>query len=157
MKPKPYRSHEDATIASFRRDPKLAAAYINAVLHDGDNDELLLALRRLASAFGGVSAVAESAGVNKTSLYRALDEGGNPEIKTVRNVLRAMRLDLQVRSIESKPADEQVIRFITSGLGSGHVAICMLRSNRNLHEQTLTQYSQTSSASGAFAFGPALA
>ena len=33
---KPCRSHEDATIESFAKDPEYAAAYLNAVLEDGD-------------------------------------------------------------------------------------------------------------------------
>ena len=52
-KTKPYRSHEEATIESFRRDPEFAAEYLNAVLADGDQEELLVALRRVAAAFGG--------------------------------------------------------------------------------------------------------
>ena len=36
----------------FRDDPEFAAEYVNAVLEDGDQKELLLALRRIADAFG---------------------------------------------------------------------------------------------------------
>lgn len=49
---KPYVSHEEATIASFKKDPDYAAEYLNAVLEDGDQEELMLTLRRIASAFG---------------------------------------------------------------------------------------------------------
>jgi DNA-binding phage protein len=48
------RSHEDATIESFRKDPNFAAEYLNAILEDGDQDELMLALRRMSKAFGGM-------------------------------------------------------------------------------------------------------
>jgi len=34
------RSHEEATIASFRRNPRFAAEYLNEVLEDGDQEEL---------------------------------------------------------------------------------------------------------------------
>jgi hypothetical protein len=34
----PYRSHEVATVESFRRDPHFAAEYLNAVLADGDQN-----------------------------------------------------------------------------------------------------------------------
>lgn len=44
----PYRSRDEATMASFRDDPEFAAAYLNAILQDGDQQELLLALRRMA-------------------------------------------------------------------------------------------------------------
>jgi probable addiction module antidote protein len=90
------RSHEQATVESFRRDGKLAAAYLDEVLADGDQDELMLALRRLSDAFGGVTALAEKAGLNPTTLYRTLSSGGNPELRTLRAMLGAMGLRLSV-------------------------------------------------------------
>ena len=45
----PCISHEDATIESFRRDPAYAAEYLNAVLADGSQEELISARRRVAS------------------------------------------------------------------------------------------------------------
>ena len=42
------RSHERATVESFRNDPQFAAEYLNAVLADGDQAEVMLALRRLS-------------------------------------------------------------------------------------------------------------
>ena len=50
---KAHRSHHEATVESFRRDPKFAAAYLNAVLDDGDRAELMTALRYVTEAFGG--------------------------------------------------------------------------------------------------------
>ena len=47
------RSHEDATIERFQRDPELAAEYLDAIRQDGDERELLQALQRLARAFEG--------------------------------------------------------------------------------------------------------
>lgn len=45
-------SHEDATAQEFKDNPQEAAEYLSAVLHDGDQEEVLLALRRIATAFG---------------------------------------------------------------------------------------------------------
>ena len=64
------RSHEAATVESFRRDRKLAAAYLDQVLAEGDQEELMLGLRRLSEAFGGVTGLAHQAGLNSTTLYR---------------------------------------------------------------------------------------
>ena len=47
-----YQPHEEATIQEFRDSPEEAAAYLNAVLEDGDQEEVLLALRRITIAFG---------------------------------------------------------------------------------------------------------
>lgn len=48
------RPHAKAKIESFRRDSAYAAEYLNAVLADGDQEEVMVTLRQLASAFGGV-------------------------------------------------------------------------------------------------------
>ena len=50
---KPERSHEDATIESFAKEPEYAAAYLTAVLEDGDAAELRVALTRIVRASGG--------------------------------------------------------------------------------------------------------
>jgi len=47
------RSHEDATVESFRKNPAFAAEYLNTILEDGDQEELMLALRRMSEVFGG--------------------------------------------------------------------------------------------------------
>ncbi len=96
---KPHRTHDEATIESFRRDPKFAAAYLNAILKDGDYRELMSGLRYTTQAFGGVSAIAEKTNLNGTSLYRTLSANGNPRLKNFAEVLRAMGMRLAVESL----------------------------------------------------------
>jgi DNA-binding phage protein len=50
---------------------------INDILADGDQAELLIVLRQMAQAFGGVQAVAEQAHLNPPQLYRTLSPKGN--------------------------------------------------------------------------------
>lgn len=52
MMGKPCRSHEEATIESFARDPAYAAEYLCAVIEEGEEAELRVALGRVARAFG---------------------------------------------------------------------------------------------------------
>jgi probable addiction module antidote protein len=99
----PSRSHEEATIESFRRDPLFAADYLNAVLEDGDQDELMLALRRMSAAFGGVTKLASKSKLNPNTLYRTLSPKGNPELKSLRAILAAMGMQLTVRPLPRKP------------------------------------------------------
>lgn len=96
---KTYRSHEEATIEMFRNDPELAAEYLNSVLFDGDEADLMLALRSLSKAFGGVQEIARQADVNAHTLYRTLSERGNPELKTLSAILKAMGMRLAVQPI----------------------------------------------------------
>ena len=40
----------------FREDPAYAGELLNSILEDGDQGELLIALRQMTQAFGGVAA-----------------------------------------------------------------------------------------------------
>jgi len=98
------RSHEEATVESFRKDPAFAAEYLSSVLEDGDQEELMLALRRMSKAFGGVTKLAEEAELNVNTLYRTLSPKGNPELKSLRSLLRAMGMQLAVRPLRKRVA-----------------------------------------------------
>lgn len=98
----PYRSHASATIESFRKDPHFAAEYLNAVLADGNQEELMVALRYMAEAFGGLPKLAARAHLNATTLYRTLSPRGNPELKSMTTLLNAMGLRLAVQPINEK-------------------------------------------------------
>ena len=97
------RSHDEATVESFQQNPKFAAEYLDAVLSDGNQEEILNALRYMAKAFGGVRGLANGAKLNANTLYRTLSAKGNPELRSVRSVLTAMGLRLSVRPIASSP------------------------------------------------------
>ncbi|MCL6706979.1 addiction module antidote protein [Pseudomonas sp. R2.Fl] len=94
------RSHDDAMADLFREDPEMAAATLDAILEDGDQGELLVTLRQMTKAFGGVSAVAKSAELNPTQLYRTLSEKGNPELRSLSALLRSMGLRLSVQPLD---------------------------------------------------------
>ncbi|WP_395405265.1 DNA-binding protein [Pseudoduganella sp. UC29_106] len=96
---KTYRSHDEATIEMFQKDPALAAEYLNDVLATGDEVDLMMALRYLSNAFGGVQEVARRADANPNTMYRTLSKQGNPSLKTLRAVLNAMGLRLAVQPI----------------------------------------------------------
>lgn len=79
-------------------DPCEAAAYLNAAIEEGDRAVFLLALRNVAEAHGGMTALAGKAGLNRESLYRMLSKRGNPEIKSLAALLHAMGLRLAVEA-----------------------------------------------------------
>lgn len=91
----------------FRRDPGFAAMHLSSVLADGGQEEIMLTLRRMSAAFGGVTELARKAGLNPTTLYRTLSERGNPELRSVRALLGAMGMRLAVvpagRTAASRP------------------------------------------------------
>ncbi|MBY0423962.1 MAG: addiction module antidote protein [Parvularculaceae bacterium] len=71
------------------------AAYLDAVLEDGDPDLLKAALGDIARA-KGMSEIAAAAGLGRANLYKALSPDGNPEFATVALVLQALGLRLSV-------------------------------------------------------------
>jgi probable addiction module antidote protein len=95
-------SHHKREVAELRADRRLAAEYLKAAMRslDDPNDRAagLLALRTVAEAYGGLGAVAADAGISRESLYRALSPKGNPTLKTLLAVLRAVGLRLSVET-----------------------------------------------------------
>ena len=84
MKHKTSISHDEAMVRGLRKDPEFAAEYLRAALEDEDEPRVLLvALRRVAEARGGIAKVAKAAGVERESLYRALSAHGNPRLSTL--------------------------------------------------------------------------
>lgn len=93
-------SHDDSVVRDLKVDPELVAEYLRAALEDSDEPGvLLIALRRVAEARGGVAKIAKAAGVERESLYRALSAGGNPRLSTLSAVTRAMGLKLTVEAV----------------------------------------------------------
>ena len=99
MKSKASISHEEAVIRELRKDPEFAAEYLKAALEDADDPGvLLIALRHVAEARGGVAKVAKAAGIERESLYRALSPRGNPRLSTLVAVTKAMGLKITVEA-----------------------------------------------------------
>jgi probable addiction module antidote protein len=95
------RSHDDAMAELFRDDPGFATDYLNSVLEDGEQPDVLVALRQMTKAFGGVPVIAERAQLNPTQLYRTLSPEGNPELRSLSAILKAMGLRLAVQPLRS--------------------------------------------------------
>jgi len=97
----PSVPYEPRLIASLK-DPHEAAAYLEAAIEDGDQGALMLALRHVAQAQGGVAAVARKSKLTREATYRMLSENGNPELKSLTAVLAATGLQLSVKPIERR-------------------------------------------------------
>jgi probable addiction module antidote protein len=85
----------------FKQNPAYAVELLNGILEDGEQGELLIALRQMAKAFGGLQSIAEKANLNPTQLYRTLSEEGNPELRSLSAILKAMGLRLAVERVRA--------------------------------------------------------
>ena len=81
------------------RSDKEIAAYIDAVLEDGDPKLLTHALGVVARA-KGMADLAKEAGLGRESLYKSLSSDGNPSFATVVKVLSALGVKLHATSAD---------------------------------------------------------
>ena len=81
------------------KTPEYAIGYLNAILEENDSDLLLLGLRDVARAYG-FTHIAESTGLNRESLYKALSKGKNPRIGTILDVLSAIGCRIRLESVK---------------------------------------------------------
>jgi len=85
----------------FQKDPAYALELLNSILEDGEQGELLIALRQMAKAFGGVQTLANKTNLNPTQLYRTLSKDRNPALSSLTAILKAMGLRLAVERVRA--------------------------------------------------------
>ncbi|MCB1073408.1 MAG: putative addiction module antidote protein [Chlamydiia bacterium] len=95
------KKYQDWLIEKLR-DHDEAVAYLNSALEEslkGDEESqhlFLLAVRNVAEAQGGVSALAKKAHLGRESLYKTLSEKGNPKWHTLVSLIIALGLNLRL-------------------------------------------------------------
>lgn len=91
---KPSRSYH-ADLIQDLKDPKEAAAYLNAALEEGAQESFLVALRNVAEARGGMTLMAKRVKMHRVSLYKMLSKDGNPEFESILSLLNALNVQLR--------------------------------------------------------------
>ena len=86
------------------KDPAEAAAYLEAAIEDGDQGAIMIALRDVAKAQGGLAKVARKARLTREATYKMLSKSGNPELRSLSAVLKATGLRISVKPIEKRAA-----------------------------------------------------
>ena len=94
-------------------DAQFAADYLQSALDDGNPGVLLLALRRIAEARGGMAKLAQATGLSREALYRTLSAAGNPRLTSLAAILGATGLRLTIAP--AKPASPRVKRATPTG------------------------------------------
>ena len=79
------------------KDPKEAAAYLNAALEDEDPSVFLVALKDVTEAHGGVSKLAKDSELNREHLYRTLSTRGNPRLDSLVSILDVFQLHISIK------------------------------------------------------------
>jgi DNA-binding phage protein len=92
----PSVSHDKKMIELLRRDSKFATEYLKAAMEDQEVPEvLLIALRHITEARGGIKKMARKAKVDPESLHRAFSGRISPRVST----LSAVGLRLTVEPV----------------------------------------------------------
>jgi probable addiction module antidote protein len=81
--------------SAFLDDDEVVAEYLAAALEDVNPDVFLAAVGQVAKA-RGMSAIAESTGLGRESLYKALTPGAKPRYDTVLKVLQGLGVKLTI-------------------------------------------------------------
>lgn len=81
--------------SAFLNDEEVIAEYLTAALEDENPDVFLAAVGNVAKA-RGMTAIAESTGLGRESLYKAMTPGAKPRYDTILKVLHSLGVKLTV-------------------------------------------------------------
>ena len=82
-------------VADYLDSNEMIAEYLNAVLEEGNDAEIVTAIGNVAKAIGMTKIAAET-GMSRPSLYKALAEGAKPQFSTILKVLKAVGGQIRV-------------------------------------------------------------
>ncbi len=95
-------------IADYLDSEEMIAEYLNAVLEEGDNSDVIKAIGYIAKAIG-MTKIAEETGLSRTSLYKALSDGAKPQFETIMKVLKAIGGQIQVNPISARKNNDTTV------------------------------------------------
>jgi probable addiction module antidote protein len=90
------------------------AAYIEAMLEDGDPRVVPIVLRTIVEAVGGMATLSEQTGLSRETLYRTLSERGNPRLDTLAAILAVYGLRLTVTTLQRTRSRRVVARAVVA-------------------------------------------
>lgn len=93
-------SYHDELIESLK-NPTEADLYLELAMEeyyeDGNVEALLLALRNIAEAKGGMGQLAKHTNLNRQNLYQVLSKKGNPTLDTFELILKSLGYRLAIK------------------------------------------------------------
>ena len=82
-------------IADYLDSKEMIAEYLNTVLEEGNEADIINAIGHIAKAIG-MTKISEETGLSRTSLYKALSDGAKPQFATIMKVLKAIGGQLHI-------------------------------------------------------------
>ena len=87
-------------IADYLDNKEMITEYLNAVLKEGDNSDLITAIGHIAKSIG-MTKIANETGLSRPSLYKALSDGAKPQFGTIMKVLKAIGGQIRINPIST--------------------------------------------------------
>src|SRR5690606_20415907 len=87
-------------IADYLDSNEMIAEYLNAVLEEGNDADIITAIGHIAKAVG-MTKIAEQTGMSRPSLYKALSDGAKPQFETIMKVLKAIGGQIKVTPVSA--------------------------------------------------------
>lgn len=87
-------------IADYLDSNEMIAEYLNTVLEEGNNADVITAIGHIAKAVG-MTRIAEETGLSRPSLYKALSEGAKPQFETIMKVLKAIGGQIRISPVSA--------------------------------------------------------
>lgn len=88
-------------IVDYLDSKEMIAEYLNTVLEEGDDSDVIDAIGHIAKTIG-MSKISEETGLSKQSLYKALSAGSKPQFGTMMKVLKVLGVQIHVNAISDK-------------------------------------------------------
>ena len=85
-------------IADYLDSQEMVVEYLNTVLENGNENDIINAIGHVAKAVG-MSKISEQTGLSRPSLYKALSDGSKPQFATIMKVLKAIGGQIQVNPL----------------------------------------------------------
>jgi probable addiction module antidote protein len=87
-------------IADYLDSKEMIAEYLNTILDEGDNSDVIVAIGHIAKSIG-MTKIAEETGLSRPSLYKALSEGSKPQFETIMKILRAIGGQIRINPVNA--------------------------------------------------------
>jgi probable addiction module antidote protein len=85
-------------IVDYLDSNEMIAEYLNTVLAEGNESDVIAAIGHIAKAIG-MTQIAKETGLSRPSLYKALSDGSKPQFETIMKVLRAIGGQIQINPL----------------------------------------------------------
>ncbi|WP_245539684.1 addiction module antidote protein [Riemerella columbina] len=86
------------SISNYLDNNEIIAEYLNTVLEEGNDADLIVAIGEIAKTIG-MTKIAEETGMSRPSLYKALSNGAKPQFSTIMKVLKAIGGQIKISPI----------------------------------------------------------